>query len=183
MLDKIFELLKNNLKNPKLYVGLFLLLVIGLLLFPYIDANYFYYGRVERRIDILEKMAKIDKSTLEENIVLKNEYNSILKEISKQKNGSIGNIFITENTKAIQKNKFISGGILLWIVGLICLFVKMERYWYKFLGLVLFGLFGAIAGYISMILPTVISPKCNYIVMPFLQLILFGILVTGGDKN
>lgn len=183
MRDKVFELLKNNLKNPKLYVVVFSVLVIGLLLFPYIDANYFYYGRVERRIEILEKISKIDANSLKENSILEKEYDSILNEISKQKEGSIGNIFITENAKDIERNKFISGGLLSWIVAVICLFIKMEKRWYKLLGLILFGLFGAILGYISMILPTVISPKCNYIIMPFLQCILFGMLITSNNKK
>ena len=52
--EKVFELLKTNLKNPKLYVGLFIILIVAVLLFPYIDANWLYYGRVEKRIEILD---------------------------------------------------------------------------------------------------------------------------------
>lgn len=183
MKEKIFELLKNNLKNPKLYISLFLLLLISLLLFPYIDANYFYYGRVEKRIEILETISKIDETDLQGNVVLENEYRSILNEISKQKDGSIGSIFITENTKEVQINKFIFGGILSWIVAVICLFIRLEKFYYKILGFGIFGLLGVILGFVSMILPTVISPKCNYIIMPCLQCIIFGMLVTNGNKS
>ena len=41
MKDLIVNLIKNNLKNLKLYIGLFALLLVVLLLFPYIDANFF----------------------------------------------------------------------------------------------------------------------------------------------
>ena len=64
MKDKVFDLLKTNLKNPKLYVGLFIILIVGVLLFPYIDANWLYYGRVEKRIEILDRMSKLDKERI-----------------------------------------------------------------------------------------------------------------------
>ena len=120
MKEKIFELIKTNLKNPKFYIGLFVVLVIVLLLFPYIDANYFYYSRVEKRIDILNKVTEMD-----EEIIQKEEYNSILNEISKQKDGSLGSVFVTKNSSEVQRNKFLSGALLSWIVAIVCLFVKM----------------------------------------------------------
>lgn len=183
MKEKIFELIKTNLKNPQLYIGLFIVLVIVLLLFPYIDANYFYYSRVEKRIDILDKVTEIDKAEIQDNIILKEEYNSILNEISKQKDGSLGSVFVTKSSNVVKKYKFLSGALLSWVVAVICLFVKMEKWWYKLFGLLIFGLIGGGIGYISMILPTVISPMCNYIIMPILQCILFGMLITGGNKS
>ena len=50
-------------------------------------------------------------------------------------------------------------------------------------GLLIIGLIGGVIGYISMILPTVISPICNYIIIPILQCILFGMLITASDEN
>lgn len=151
MKDKVFDLLKTNLKNPKLYVGLFIILIAGVLLFPYIDANWLYFGRVEKRIEILDQISKLDKETIGDNPILVDEYNSILQEISKQKDGSIGSIFITENSKEVKRNKFIWGGFLCWTLSIICLFINMEKSWYKILGFILFGLFGAGVGYVSMI--------------------------------
>lgn len=183
MKDKVFDLIKTNLKNPKLYVGLFIILIVGVLLFPYIDANYFYYGRVEKRIEILYQISKLDKETMVDNPILVDEYNSILQEISKQKAGSIGSIFITENSKEVKRNKFIWGGLLGWILSIICLFIKLEKFWYKILGFCFFGLLGAGLGYVSMILPTIISPICNYIIMPSLECILFGIFISSSNKK
>ena len=183
MKDKVFGLLKTNLKNPKLYVGLFIILIVGVLLFPYIDANWLYYGRVEKRIEILDQISKLNKETISDNPILIDEYNSILQEISKQKDGSIGSIFITESSKEVKRNKFIWGGFLCWILSVICLFIKMEKSWYKILGFILFGLLGAGVGYVAMILPTIISPLCNYIIMPFLQCILLGMFITSSNKK
>lgn len=65
--EKIFDLLKANIKNPKLYVVLFIFIMVTLILFPYIDANYFYYNRVEKRITILNKIAEIDENKIMDN--------------------------------------------------------------------------------------------------------------------
>lgn len=183
MKEKIFDLIKENLKNPKLYLGLFIVIIVILLLFPYIDANFFYYNRVERRIDILTKALEIDKEKINDNEILKEEYRSILNEIGKQKDGSLGSVFITQNSEMVNRWKFFTGAVVLWIIAFICLFVKMDSWWYKIFGFVLFGIIGCLVGYIFMILPTVISPKCNYIMVPILQLVIFGILITGTNKK
>ena len=67
MFEKIFDLIKNNFKNPKLYVFLLVVLLTVLVLFPYIDANFFYYNRVNDRIDILTKVSEINVEQIQEN--------------------------------------------------------------------------------------------------------------------
>lgn len=91
MFEKIFDLIKNNFKNPKLYVFLLVVLLTVLVLFPYIDANFFYYNRVNDRIDILTKVSEINVEQIQENEILYKEYNSIaniyLKNISSKRDG------------------------------------------------------------------------------------------------
>lgn len=181
--EKIFDLLKANIKNPKLYVVLFIFIMVTLILFPYIDANYFYYNRVEKRITILNKIAEIDENKIMDNKILKDEYQSILQEIDRQTDGSLSSVFITENSSNVNKNKFLSGALISWIIGLMCLFIKMKNKWYKLFGLCLFIIIGGILGYISMIIPTIISPICNYIFMPVIQCLVLGMLVTFGNKK
>lgn len=183
MVEKIFDIVKENLKNPKFYFAILIAGLILLLLFPYIDANYFYYNRVEKRIAILNDILEIDKDKMDNNPILNAEYESILTEISKQKDGSVGSVFITECSKEVKVIKFMTGAMLTWLVAILCLFVKMDKWWYKLLGLVLFAILGVAIGYVSMIIPIVIDPMCNYIVMPILQLVLLGILVTSGNKK
>ena len=96
MFEIIFDLVKNNFKNPKLYIGILIALLCLSVLFPYIDANFFYYQRINDRIDILQKISEIDTDAIAENPVLATEYEHILSEIEKQsyENGSFGSIFI-----------------------------------------------------------------------------------------
>lgn len=183
MIEKVFDIVKDNLKNPKFYFIILIGMVMILLLFPYIDANFFYYNRVEKRIAILNDVAGIEKEKLLDNDILKAEYESILAEISKQKDGSLGSVFITNNTEKISKMKFITGAILSWFIAILCLFIKMEKIWQKLVGLLIFLMLGVILGGIASVLPTVIKPMCNYLLVPIVQLILLGILVTSGNSK
>ena len=181
--EKIFELFKQNIKNPNLYVTLFIIIMIVLILFPYIDANYFYYSRVEKRINILNEITELDENRFSNNEILQNEYLSILKEIEKQKDGSLGSVFITDNSQTVNRNKFLSGAVLSWVITMVSLFIKMEKWWYKLVSLLLFGIIGMALGYFSTIIPTIVSPKCNYIFMPIMQCVVFGMLITGGHNT
>lgn len=181
--EKIFELFKQNIKNPNLYVTLFIIIMIVLILFPYIDANYFYYSRVEKRINILNEITELDENRFSNNEILQNEYLSILKEIEKQKDGSLGSVFITDNSQTVNRNKFLSGAVLSWVIAMVSLFIKMEKWWYKLVSLLLFGIIGMALGYFSTIIPTIVSPKCNYIFMPIMQCVVFGMLITGGHNT
>lgn len=183
MIEKVFDIIKDNLKNPKLYIALLIAIVVILLLFPYIDANFFYYNRVEKRINILKDILDIEKEKVECNPTLKAEYDNILEEISKQKEGSLGSVFITNNTLKVSRYKFITGATLSWILGVLCLFIKMDKTWQRIVGLAFFIIFGLVLGYISSMIPTIIEPACNYILMPILQLVLLGVLVTNSKKS
>ena len=93
MVEKLFDIFMKNLKNPKLYISVLILVVVFLLLFPYIDANFLYYNRVEKRISILKEIMELDKDKLKESPELEAEYQSILEEVSKQRDGSLGIVF------------------------------------------------------------------------------------------
>lgn len=183
MVEKVFDIIKDNLKNPKLYIALLTIIVVILLLFPYIDANFFYYNRVEKRIDILKAVSDIETEKIENNPILKAEYENILEEISKQKEGSLGSVFITNNTSKVSRYKFLTGAIWSWLVGVLCLFIKIDKVSQRIVGILFFAILGCILGYISTLIPTIIDPKCNYILMPILQLVLLGVLVTNNRNS
>ena len=48
-MDKVVELIvswiQKNLRNPKFYAVLAVLLIIVVLIFPYIDANFFFFNK------------------------------------------------------------------------------------------------------------------------------------------
>ena len=183
MNEKIIEEIIKNLKNPRFYVYLLVLLLVFLLLFPYIDANFFYYRRVNNRIDILTKMAEADLSKIEENPVLSKEYENLLTEIEKQTDGSIGSIFMKDKEPHVQLLKFVTGGSLIWIIAIGVLFSKKNSTGNRLISSVVFGIIGCIAGAISMVLPTVITPMVNYIGFPFLLAIIIVLLAAESMKQ
>lgn len=179
--ERFFDLISKNLKNPKFYAVVLVLIFVLLLLFPYIDANFFYYNRVEKRVNILKEFSEIDYEALKDNPTLEGEYQSILSEIDKQKSGSISSIFITESTKQIKTYKFLSGGILFWLLSLLCLFIKMNGPMDRVLGVIIFAIMGGAFGCVALLLPTIISPLCNYIFVPLIEVVVFIILITSGS--
>lgn len=87
-MDKAIELIvtwvQKNLKNPKLYATLAVLIVVIALVFPYIDANFFFYSRIEKRVGILQNLSEIDMEKVSQHPALQEEYDAIISEIEKQ---------------------------------------------------------------------------------------------------
>lgn len=179
MREKVFEKVMANLKNPRLYVVILILLLVVLFFFPYIDANYFYYGRVNNRIDILKKMSDLDWASISENEILKKEYQSILAEIEAQPDGSIGKVFIKETDPEVIRIKFITGGLLSWIFAVACFGIKnFKNFGHRFLAAILIAGIGFLLGVVAKEIPTIFAPMVNYIGFPFLQIIILGLAVT-----
>lgn len=183
MFEKIFDEIKNNLKNPKLYVCVLSILIVVLLLFPYIDANVFYYNRVNNRVDVLIKVSEIDVEKLQDNDALMKEYNGILSEIEKQSDGSLGSVFIKETNNTVNIIKFIIGGIFFWILAIACFFIKgFKRFRYRILGFLTMVGFGYLFGLISKSIPTIITPIINYVAFPIILLSIIALLSINNKK-
>ena len=170
-MEKIIEFILTNLKNRKLHVVLVLASIIFLVILPYLDANIFYFGRMEKRISILNKITQVDTDALAKNKILEEEYVSILNDIKKQPEKSINNIIISNGGN--RTGKFISGGLLAWLISLWIPFVKtFKGKGDKFLGFILCVVFGVLLGLISSIIPTIINPWINYVGFNLLLLII-----------
>lgn len=186
MFEKIFDLVKNNFKNPKLYIGILIVLLCFLVLFPYIDANFFYYQRINDRIDILHKISEIDTDAIAENPVLATEYEHILSEIEKQsyESGSFGSIFIKETNSTVNLIKFLTGAAIFWILGIVCFFIKgFKSLSNKFFVFAFFVIIGIPCGFIAKAIPTIVTPIVNYIGFPVLTIVVIALLLTREKKE
>ena len=179
MYEKLYDAVINNLKNPRLYIVILLVILVFLLLFPYIDANYFYYHRVNNRIEIVTKMMSIDKDKIGENSVLMKEYENLLVEIEKQSDGSIGNVFVNEKNPSVQRIKFITGGSLMWLLAIMALVSKGNTFRNRIITAVVLAVIGCVTGGLSKIIPTIISPIVNYIGFPMVLIVLLALMMTG----
>lgn len=176
-MDKAIELIvswiQKNLKNPKLYAALAVLIIVIAIVFPYIDANFFFYNRIEKRVSILQSLSEIDMEKVSKYPALQEEYDAVISEIEKQRELSIsGAISSEQTTNNVPLFKFLSGGALAWIIALCVPFMNtFKDKKTKVLALLLLALFGGILGWIGYIIPTIFNPWINYIGYPVLQLI------------
>ena len=182
-IDLIISWIQKNLKNPKFYAAIAVLVIIMSLIFPYIDANFFFYNRIEKRIDILQSLSEIDTEQIAKFPALQEEYNAILSEIEGQREWSVSGAISTDQYPDITLFKFLSGGALAWIVALCVPFMNtFKDRKSKVFALLLVALFGGIFGGIGSIIPTIVNPWVNYVGYPVLQLIAL-IALTIKPKN
>lgn len=178
-MDKAVELIvswiQKNLRNPKFYAALAVMVIIVILIFPYIDANFFFFNRIEKRVEILQSLSEIDMEKVSRLPVLQKEYDSILSEIEKQREWSISGVIASEQSSTASNNslfKFLSGGSFAWIIALCVPFMNtFKDKKTKVFGFLLLILLGGFLGGIGYIIPTISNPWVNYIGFPILQLI------------
>ena len=184
MEEKIFDLVKSNLKNPKLYALLLASMVVFFLLFPYLDANVFYYKRINDRVEILENVSALDFDLIAQNPTLKAEYERILVEISNQPESMVSNILTKETSRNATIAKFLSGGLLFWLIALCCLWIKgLKNIGYRIFGFFLFLIIGVLFGFIAKAIPTIFNPWVNCIGFPITLMILAALLLTSNKKS
>ena len=185
-MDKVIELIvswiQQNFKNPKLYAIFAAVIVVIALVFPYIDANFFFYNRIEKRVNILHSLSGIDMGKVSQYPALQEEYDAIISEIEKQRELSISNVISMEQTTSnIPLFKFLSGGALAWIITLCVPFMNtFKDKKTKVITFFSLALIGGILGGVAYIIPTIFNPWVNYIACPVLQLI---ILITLAMKS
>ena len=187
MKEVLLSVLKDS-KNYKFIAWIFIFVILLLIVFyPIIDANFLYYKRVSNRIEILEKITNIEEEKLDKNGKLKDEYNSILKEISDKENNYLNNVFITKDSNKNNNIKFISSAWMFALVGIILPFTKNKtkdkrtwtNFWSGIFCLMLAGLFGLVGSKI----PTIINVIVNVILYQIIMIYLAYTIATAGTKN
>lgn len=195
IIEELVELFKRNYKRPKLWLYIAIILFILVLLIPYIDFNFFYFSRMEKRINVLDKVMKLDQNKINSNQAYIDEYQRILQEMEQQSERSINSImnkfiikvnYITSmgNGEGNRAIKFFSGAFwLLLITACIPFMNTFKKKSDKLIAFVLLLIMSGIIGWIFSIVPVIISPIVNYIGVPLLQIIVVVIITVKSDKK
>ncbi len=174
-----------NMNKRKLGVIFIVALVSILILFPFIDTNFFYANRIKNRINILQEITKLDMDKINQDENLLKEYNSIINEINESDNNYINKV-LNNNKNEHFVGKFISGGILWWILGLFMLFfynifnkeqTERKNWGTRIAGFILCIFIGAFIGLICSIIPIIYNKWVNYTIVPIIVLILMILLL------
>lgn len=196
IVEELLAIFKKNYKKPRLWICLGIIVFCVVLLFPYIDSNFFYFSRMEKRIDILKKVMELDETKINSNPAYMNEYQSILQEIEQQSDRSINSVMnktsnYINHIVAIGKGqgnswiKFFTGAIWAIIVTIWVPFMNtFKKRSDKFLAFVLMLIISMVMGWFFSIIPIIITPLFNYIGIPVLQIIVVIIVLSkSNNKN
>lgn len=187
-------IIEKMMKMDKRRLGIILIVILVsvLILFPFIDTNFFYANRIKNRIEILQGITDLDMEKISENPYLQKEYNSIVKELS-ESDSNYFNKLLSNNKREHTIGKFISGGILWWLLGLLAFlfFDKIgksgnsnEKKWKTRIGVLVVCVFlGGITGGICSFIPTIIHIGVNYTVIPILVLVLMILVFYKSSSN
>ena len=181
-----------NMNKRKLGVIVIIVFVSILILFPFIDTNFFYANRIKSRIDILQKITELDMDKINQDKNLTKEYESIVKEINESDSNYINKV-LNNNKNDHTIGSFISGGILWWLLGIIVLFFynafnkednkKGKNWGTRIAGFILCAIIGGLIGLICSIIPTIFNIWVNYIIIPILVLVLMILLLYKTSSN
>lgn len=191
LLSQLLESFKKYRKKKLPWIVLSLLITIFVFLIPYIDANVFYYNRIQKRIEILDSLSKIDLTASENYNELKLEYDSILNEVNNQRDNAlptvisnVNSLIIVEKSSDIIKMQFLTGILISLLVAIVILFANtFNRLQDKIGAFILMLIIGLSLGWVSTILPIFWKPLFNYIAMPILQLIFLIFVSVNGSKS
>lgn len=195
VVEALVDVFKRNYRRPKLWLSVVVVIFVIILLIPYIDSNFFYFTRVEKRIDILEKVMSLDQNMINSNQAYIDEYQSILQEIEQQRDRSLNSLmnkFIYnvnylfgmgkgEGNRII---KFLTGALWCIIVTICVPFMNtFKKRSEKVLAFIILVVISGIVGGIFSIIPIIISPIVNYVGIPLLQLVIVIIIAIKSNKK
>ena len=185
-----FEKIVSGEKRRLFFAILIIVVLLGIVVFPYIDANFLYYDRIEKRIDNLSSLVSLSGEPLENNEILHEEYLSILEEMKTARENSLFDGGKVENSKHDLAWKFAGGAILWVIVAIVLAFPKKKverrplKQWINNIAAAFFCLvIGAILGSIFVYIPTIGSVELNFVLSPVLQIIILWLILDSPKKK
>ena len=179
-MQKIFEWIEkfaSGKYSKKFWALVIIIALILIIIYPYIDANYFYYNRIERRIEILQSLVDLTDLPMQNDERLMAEYESILSEVSSARKKSI--IQKTKHVDSVFEHnvKFLSAFAIWGIVGLTVLFSKakdgkrsIKHFMQNLMGCLLCLIIGMAVGKIFSLVPTIYTYWINVFLAPIIEL-------------
>lgn len=195
IIEELVELFKRNYRRPRLWLFIVIVLFITVLIIPYIDSNFFYFSRMEKRINVLEKVMALDEEKINSNQAYIDEYQRILQEMEQQGERSINSLmnnfiiqmnYITSmgNGEGNRALKFLSGAFWILLITVCVPFMNtFKKRSDKLIAFVLLLIMSGIIGWFFSMVPVIISPMVNYIGVPLLQIIAVIIIVVKSNKK
>lgn len=163
----------DNLTSGKI-IGLIIALILLIFIFPMIDNNYLYFQRVNKRIEVLDNISKLDLDKIKDNQLLEKEYQNILNEIKdfdEEYLLSTNSLFYERNSKEIKTIKSLTGAFLFIILFFRAILSK-NSIGKKFFQSGVFLIMGIIGAYIAYKVPTFRHCYINYLGFPIIEIIL-----------
>ena len=188
ILSKIFEKLLNDKKGFKIIAWIFIVLILlAIVLYPIIDANFLYYNRTIKRIEIVQRLVEFDKIKIKENEKIEKEYNNILDDMNNQSNNYISNVFREETNVFKNSAKFIAGSWIFFLAGIMMLFSKDNTTGKRFsknnvLGAIFCLIIAIFIGYGCIKIPNIINFVVNIILYEII-IIFFAYTISKKDGN
>ena len=188
LLSRIFEKVINEKKGFKVIAWSFvILIIIAIIFYPIIDANFLYFNRTNKRIEIIQKIISIDEQDIKRYKRIEDEYNSILDDMNNQRDNYISNIFQKENNKGKNIAKFLAGSWLFILVGIIMPFTKDKKNGKRLtLNNIMAGILclviAGIIGFICIKIPNIINFSVNIVLYLIVIIFLTYTIATSGKK-
>ena len=186
-MDKLLELLVGIVTGKKsgiFWSVLIVLLIAVVIVYPYIDANFLYYDRIEKRIDNLQKLVELTGEPLYENADLNKEYYSILKEMEIAREKALSNATNSEDSLHDRRVKFFAGAGLWYVVAIAVLFTKKKtekwsfrKVFNNFCSTILCLGIGTGIGWVFTLIPTLGIVEVNAVLTLILEVVVLWLLI------
>ena len=187
-MDKVLEWIEKFATGKKrrvFWLIVVFLIFIIIILYPYIDANFLCYDRIEKRLNNLEKLVYISGETIYENEDLKTEYDSILTETKNAQAKQISLTFNKKETKADYWVKFFGASALCFFIAIVCLFSKNDKAGIKnnFLPFFLCACAGILLGFVLAKIPVIVNSWVNALIYIAVEILLVFLFATNKKQK
>lgn len=191
--EKVLEWLHRIITGPQsriFWAIVIIAIIIAVVVYPYVDANYLYYSRIEKRIDNLQDLVELSGSSIEESEELNAEYQSILDELGVAREKNLSSATFREDTIEELRIKFFTGAGLFYFVALIVLVSKQktEKWTFKriatnFCSMALCLGIGTLIGWIFTMIPTLGTVEINGLLAIVVEIFVVYLIFTKPSKK